>query len=251
MKKIKDLPLSAKTVQDRTSKMSSNITHMHVENIQSASATSLAMDESCDIRDTAHVTLFARYISSQGPKEELLGLLPLSGQTRGEDIADAVQNCLEDYDIDINKIVSIATDEARIMTGIHNGVTTILRQKINREILTFHCIVHQEALCARTFPTEMVEVMDLVIKISNSILAKALYHRKSKEFLEELESHYSDLLMYNKVLWLSKDLRTKHLWSDKFTELKSKLEELEVQKSMHVKLHKWTSLKEMPRVETL
>ena len=46
-------------------------------------------------------------------------------------------------------------------------------------------------------------------------------------------------------------MKTKHLWSGKFTELKSKLEDLEVQKSMHVTLHKWTALKEMPRVEAL
>ncbi|GBN67449.1 hypothetical protein AVEN_83360-1, partial [Araneus ventricosus] len=52
-------------------------------------------------------------MSSQCPKEELLELLPLSGQTRGEDIANAVQKCLEDNGIDINKIVSIATDGAR------------------------------------------------------------------------------------------------------------------------------------------
>ncbi|GBN72914.1 hypothetical protein AVEN_88547-1 [Araneus ventricosus] len=71
MKKVKDLPLSAKKVQDRTSKMSSNVTHM--------------------------------YMSSQGTKEELLRLLPLSGQSRGEDIANAVQKCLEDNGIDINK----------------------------------------------------------------------------------------------------------------------------------------------------
>ncbi|GBN49066.1 hypothetical protein AVEN_24330-1 [Araneus ventricosus] len=84
-------------------------------------------------------------MSSQGPKEELLGLLLLSGQTRGEDIENAVQKCLEDNGIDINKIVSIATDGAR-----------------------------------------------------------TLYHRQFKDFLEEIDSQFSDLLLHNKVRWLSR-----------------------------------------------
>ncbi|GBM32252.1 General transcription factor II-I repeat domain-containing protein 2B [Araneus ventricosus] len=45
--------------------------------------------------------------------------------------------------------------------------------------------------------------MNLVIKIINSILAKALYHRQFKDFLEEIDSQFSDLLLHNKVQWLS------------------------------------------------
>jgi len=46
--------------------------------------------------------------------------------------------------------------------------------------------------------------MNLVIKIINSILAKALYHRQFEDFFEVIGSPYSDLLLHNKVRWLSR-----------------------------------------------
>ncbi|GFV40940.1 SCAN domain-containing protein 3 [Trichonephila clavipes] len=47
------------------------------------------------------------------------------------------------------------------------------------------------------------------------------------------------------------DLKSKTLWNGKFTELKKKLEELEVQKCMFVSQLKMTALKEMSRDEAL
>ncbi|KAH0808349.1 hypothetical protein GEV33_014442 [Tenebrio molitor] len=132
------------------------------------------------------------------PKEELLGLLPLKGRTRGEDTANAVIECIEKHHIPLDKIVSISTDGAKSMTGVRNGFVAILKEKINHEILTYHCIIHQEALCAQTFPEKICKVMELVIKIINSIIAKALNHRQFKEFLVEVESEYADLLLHNK-----------------------------------------------------
>ncbi|GFX98913.1 uncharacterized protein TNCV_1504891 [Trichonephila clavipes] len=47
------------------------------------------------------------------------------------------------------------------------------------------------------------------------------------------------------------DLKSKAVWSGTFTEFESKLEELEVEKCMHVTQQKLTALKEMQRVEAL
>ena len=44
---------------------------------------------------------------------------------------------------------------------------------------------------------------------------------------------------------------SKALWSEKYTELKSKLDEFEVQKCIYVTQQKWTAVKQMPRVEAL
>ena len=52
---------------------------------------------------------FVRFMSHSGPKEKLLGLLPLKGQTRGEDIANDVIECMDKHHIPFDKIVSIST----------------------------------------------------------------------------------------------------------------------------------------------
>ncbi|KAG0440362.1 General transcription factor II-I repeat domain-containing protein 2 [Dictyocoela muelleri] len=106
------------------------------------------------------------------------------------------------------------------MTGLRKGFVSILRKKISHEILAYYCIIHQEALCAQTFPDELCKVMELVIAIINSILAKALNHRQFKEFLLELERDYSDLLLNNKVRWLSRGNFLKR-FASLFTEIKT------------------------------
>ncbi|GFS74226.1 transposable element Tc3 transposase [Trichonephila clavipes] len=107
-------------------------------------------------------------MSHSGPKE-LLEILPLKGQTRGEDIAIAVIECMDKHHISLDKIESISTDGAK------------------------------KALCRQTFPDEICKVMQLGIAIINSILAKALNHRQFKEFSFEMESESADLLLRNKV----------------------------------------------------
>ncbi|XP_072251163.1 general transcription factor II-I repeat domain-containing protein 2A-like [Leuresthes tenuis] len=204
IQKIREMPLSAKTVRDRAIKMAENISSKQIVDINSAEAFSIACDESSDINDVEQTALLCRYVNSDGPQEELIELIPLKGQTRGQDICDAVLSCLEAKGINTTHLVSVSTDGAPCMRGTHKGFVNLLQKSLGRELMTFHCILHPEALCAQTFPPDCVEVMNLVIKIVNKIIANGLSHRQFCSLLEEVDYAYSNLLLRNKVRWLSR-----------------------------------------------
>ena len=90
------------------------------------------------------------------------------------------------------------------MIGKHRGLISRLKEKINHEIISFHCLIHQVVLCAQTLAREFNEVMELVVKIVNRILSKGLKHRQCRAFLDKFNSQYPDLLLHNNVRWLSK-----------------------------------------------
>lgn len=55
---------------------------------------------------------------------------------------------LENSDISVNTIVSIATHGAKCMTGLNKGFLSFLKSKIDHEIHYFHCTIHHEVVCA-------------------------------------------------------------------------------------------------------
>jgi len=195
IRELEELPLSAKTVRDRTVRMAENVTQKQLYNLKSSPVFSFACDESCDVQDIAQLTLIARYITSTGNHEELLGLLPLKGQTRGEDIYTIITEFCTKKEINIDRLLSLCVDGSPNMIGEYKGYVTLLNQNVKQELLSFHCIVHQEDLCAQMFPIEINQVMTLVVKIINTIIASAVNHRQFRALLDEVNEHYKDLLM--------------------------------------------------------
>lgn len=88
------------------------------------------------------------------------------------------------------------------MLGKHKGFIALLCEQEKRPILNFHCIVHQEALCAQSYGEELRKVMSLVVRIVNFIVARALNDRQFK--LDEVGSNYSGLPLHSNVHWLSR-----------------------------------------------
>ncbi|KAJ8039675.1 General transcription factor II-I repeat domain-containing protein 2A [Holothuria leucospilota] len=72
---------------------------------------------------------------------------------------------------------------------------------LNRELVKLHCIIHMEALCARS--ATLNDVMNVVVKTVNFIRSKGLNPRQFQELLRETEGAYGDLLYYCEVCWFS------------------------------------------------
>ncbi|KAL1276981.1 hypothetical protein QQF64_023654 [Cirrhinus molitorella] len=143
IRRIKSLQLSNDTVTRRISEISENLTEQLKSKIATASALSLAADESTDIGDVAQLCIWVRCVDSVTFEvtEDLLALKSLHERTRGEDIHKALSEACRDMNIPASSVVSITTDGAPSMTGKHKGLVAEM-QKISPDLLAFHCIVH-------------------------------------------------------------------------------------------------------------
>lgn len=204
MQRIKDMPLSRNTVKERVSKLHSNV-ELQLKNDLSATETfSICLDESTDVSSSARLAIIARFARGDEIREELVTLANLPGKTTGADICKSVVEELSAKEINISKIVSVTTDGAPSMTGKEVGFVRLFTEEVGHPLLSFHCIIHQEALCAKTGLKEIENVMAIVTRIVNFISARALNKRQFQLLLDEVESVYSGLLMYNSVRWLSR-----------------------------------------------
>ena len=86
-------------------------------------------------------------------------------QQEGKIYLDHSWSSLKKKNLPIDKLVSVRTDGALCMIGKNKGFAALFREHENRPILFFHCILHQEALCAQLCGKQFGEVMDMVTSV--------------------------------------------------------------------------------------
>ena len=184
--------------------MADNVSHQQNKDVTSCNFLSICLDESTDITGSARLAIFGRYLVNDTIREELISLASLETITRGIDICNAVVKQLTERKLDLSKIVSVSTDGAGSMSGKTNGFINLFTQHVGHSILSFHCIIHQQVLCAKTGFKSLQNIMDVVTKLINLMVAHPLSKRKFKELLGDMDSTHVGLLMYNNVQWLSR-----------------------------------------------
>lgn len=198
--------LSRNTVVRRIEDLSANIKHQLSDKTCAFDFYSIACDESTDATDTAQLLIFLRGVDNNFcVTEELLDLSSLNTTTTGKDIFEAVSNAIDKIGLKWDKLCGVTTDGAPAMTGERKGMASMVCAKVQEsggEAVKMHCIIHQEALCAKT--VQLSDVMNTVVKTVNIIRVRALYHREFQTFLTDVDAEYGDLLYHSEVRWLSR-----------------------------------------------
>ncbi|CAB4023565.1 SCAN domain-containing 3-like [Paramuricea clavata] len=88
------------------------------------------------------------------------------------------------------------------MLGVRSG----FKAKINEvapNVFSVHCMIHREALAAKTLPDILKNVMQQVIRMVNHIKSSALNTRLFRKFCRGMDADHINLLYYTEVRWLS------------------------------------------------
>ncbi|XP_068204693.1 protein FAM200A-like [Palaemon carinicauda] len=131
----------------------SNIASQIGEDLAGCDFFSICLDETTEITSSARLAIFARYYSGHKMYEELLSLENLYSNTTGKDIRDILVNMLRECNRYIKN--SVTTDGAPNMIGSHVGFVKLFTEVVGHPILPFHCIIHQEVLCAKVVLKEL------------------------------------------------------------------------------------------------
>ena len=195
---VESVPLSRNTCTRRVEDIADHLTAAVIDDLKRCEVFSVAVDESIDINDVSQLSVFVRYHLNNKFNEQLLTVIPLTERTTGKDTYQAFKAYMDSINIPIHKIISVATDGAPSMVGVHSGFIKRLKDD-NPQLLAFHCIIHESVLCSQ-LKDEYASLMLNIMKLINFLRSKsALRHRQLRKFLQECDSQYEDLVIHNNV----------------------------------------------------
>jgi len=203
---IKTMTLGANTVARRIGDMGTNLIEQIASHAKNFLQFSLAMDESTDMCGTPQLLIFLRGVDDNlNVTQELASLNSMYDTVTGEYLMKEVQKTFAQYSLDWRLLKCLTIDGGRNMCGVKKGLVGQIKQlcteKNISEPMFLHCIIHQQALCAKY--VDISCVLDPVTKMVNLIRSHGLNHREFREMLRETETESVDLPYYTAVRWLS------------------------------------------------
>ncbi|XP_034956211.1 general transcription factor II-I repeat domain-containing protein 2 [Zootoca vivipara] len=192
---IKMLDLSGETLSRRIEAISSDLEHQLQTDLHKCLWFSLQLDDSTYMIDTSQLIVIVRMVFGDlSVKEELLKILPLKG-TGGEDLFQTFRKYAKEINLPLHKLSSITTNGTLAMVDCINRFIAHYKKDASLpKFVSYHCIIHQEALCAEIL--QVKHIMDITTEIINAIQSDCLQHKLLKVLFEDLDAEYNGDLLY-------------------------------------------------------
>lgn len=205
-KQFENVALGANTIARRVADMGENIVTQIAKNASKFRHFSIAMDESLDSCSTSQLLVFIRGVDEDmNITQELASLHSMYGTVTGEDIFNELKKTFADYNLDWTNLSCLTVDGGKNMSGIKKGLVGQVKQMCNEKNILqpmfLHCIIHQQALCAKY--VDISSVLNPVVKMVNLIRSHGLNHRQFRDMLKDTDTESQDLPYYTAVRWLS------------------------------------------------
>ncbi|XP_076043697.1 zinc finger BED domain-containing protein 5-like [Oratosquilla oratoria] len=201
--KLSQISLSNDTVKKRIDELSQDIKVQTLDQVRASPVFAIQCDETTDVAQCSQLLMYAPFVSGNNIKEEIMFCHPMESFTTAEAIFDVISDFFQENQLSWESLVGVCTDGAPAMRGLRSGFVTKVKER-NPSVMSTHCILHQEALASRTLPVEMMDVLNVAIKIVNFVKAGALNSRLFKLLCKDMESEHEALLFHTNVRWLSK-----------------------------------------------
>lgn len=199
------IPLSNSTIKRRIQKISEYLLENAIYDIlhSDTGSFSIQLDESTDVASYAQLMVFARFLKNGIFKEVFLFCIPLELTTKANDIFAVVDRFFKKHGLDWKMLAGCCTDGAPAMLGNKSGLKALIKKQNNETIIT-HCIIHRQALAAKTISAELTKTLEQVIEIVNYIKNSALNTRIFAELCRDTDADFEKLVYHSSVRWLSK-----------------------------------------------
>lgn len=89
------------------------------------------------------------------------------------------------------------------MLGSQSGFKARVKA-VKSKVKHMHCMIHRQALAAKTLPSELKEVLEDTVKMVNFVKSSALNSRLFRLLCSDLDSVHESLLYHTEVRWLSR-----------------------------------------------
>jgi hypothetical protein len=109
----------------------------------------------------------------------------LNSTSKGSDVLSAIDIFFDQNDLSWKKVVGVCTDGAPAMIESRPGFVKLAKDK-NPSIFGSHCVIHRQALAVKTLSSEIKKILEICIKVVNTIKSSALNSRIFKILCSKL-----------------------------------------------------------------